>query len=128
MPSILVCEPQVDLEAAMLEYLVAAAFTVTLERNGMRALGFLRRQVFDIVAVEMALASLDGLGVIRAYRAAGGCSPVIILTGRISTEELSRAIEAGATAHLEKPFLLTDLLLLLKSLLSKSIATNKLYY
>jgi DNA-binding response OmpR family regulator len=58
----------------------------------------------DIILVDLDLPVLDGLAFLRAYRAAGGRAPALMVTGDASRERVVEAIEAGASAYIVKPF------------------------
>jgi DNA-binding response OmpR family regulator len=115
----LLCEPQVDLATALLEFLSGENYTIELETNGLRALELLREQQIDIAVLEIALHGLDGLSVIRDYRTGGGSAPILLLTSPADVDEFQAALDAGADACLAKPFRLTDLAAQLRAMLRR---------
>jgi len=115
----LLCVTQEDLASSMMEFFSANNFTVEAEQNGLRVIEKLREKHYDVVVLEMVLKGLDGLSVIRSYRKAGGNSPIMLLTGSVSSEELQNAFNAGADAYLAKPFRLADLHAQLRAMLRR---------
>lgn len=125
MPNMLLCVPQDDLAAAMQEYFGTDNYVVEQEANGLRALELLRQKHYDVIVLEISLHGLDGLGVVRDYRAGGGNSPIILLTGKVSSDELQVAFAAGADAYIVKPFLLKDFAAQLRAMMRRPMLRNK---
>lgn len=83
---------------------VRAASTLA---QGMEAL----REDTDLLLLDLALASEDGMEMLRALRREGRMVPVIIMTGtRMETEDTVHGLEEGADDYLHKPFALAELL------------------
>jgi len=119
MPKMLLCEPQEDLATAVRDFFVADNYTIDLETSGWRVLECLRQKQYDIIVLEMALLALDGLAVVRDYRTRGGSTPILLLTGNVSSVELQDVYNAGADAYLVKPFKLADLAAQVKAMLRR---------
>jgi two-component system nitrate/nitrite response regulator NarL len=81
-------------------------------RGGMRVIGatsdpavattLLREQAPDLLVLDLRLGSVDGLSVLRQFRADGFETPVVILTMSDSEDDLSAALRAGARGYLLK--------------------------
>ena len=74
---------------------------------------------FDAVVLDLGLPALDGLSVLRRWRAAGRTMPVLILTARSAWHEKVAGIDAGADDYLAKPFHMEELLARLRALLRR---------
>jgi len=72
------------------------------------------------VVLDLGLPKLDGLTVLRRWRAAGQRVPVIILTARGVWTERVEGINAGADDYLPKPFEMEELVARLRALLRRS--------
>jgi two-component system OmpR family response regulator/two-component system copper resistance phosphate regulon response regulator CusR len=64
----------------------------------------------DLVILDLMLPGEDGLSVLKAARAGGVRTPVIVLTARGLVGEKLQAFEAGADDYLVKPFAMDELL------------------
>jgi two-component system, OmpR family, response regulator len=71
---------------------------------------------YDVVLLDWSLPDLDGLSVLRAWRARGVRTPVLLLTARGSTGEKVTGLRAGADDYLVKPFAFDELLARLEAL------------
>jgi DNA-binding response OmpR family regulator len=65
---------------------------------------------FDVVLLDVMLPDGDGITLLGERRAGGDTTPTILLTAREEAELHDRAVAAGATAHLPKPFEYAELL------------------
>ncbi len=119
MGRLLLSETQEDLANAMVDYLSNDGYTVTLVDNGLRALEHLNNYQYDVIVLEAALPGLDGISVVRNYRSSRGTTPILLIAGRQSSEELQCGLDAGADAFLVKPFQLADLSAYLRALLRR---------
>jgi putative two-component system response regulator len=90
-----------------------------LAEDGHEGLGLARRGVADAVLLDVGLPGMDGLQVCQALRddPATVTLPIILLTGRTTTEDLVRGLDAGADDFLSKPFVAPELLARLRSAL-----------
>ncbi|MDE1957631.1 MAG: response regulator transcription factor [Xanthomonadaceae bacterium] len=64
---------------------------------------------YDVLVVDRMLPRLDGLGLLRALRAAGVRTPVLMLTALGEVDARVEGIEAGADDYLGKPFAFAEL-------------------
>lgn len=65
---------------------------------------------YDLVILDLGLPQLDGLSVLRRWRAAGRTMPVLIVSAREDWTEKVAGIEAGADDYLGKPFEMGELI------------------
>ncbi len=63
---------------------------------------------------------MDGITVLKRWRAAGRTMPVLILTARGSWPEKVQGIDAGADDYLAKPFQMEELLARLRALIRRA--------
>ena len=89
-------------------------YTVTLCPSGERAIEMLLNETHEVDAVvlDMMMPGLDGLDVLHALRADERTRglPVIAQSGNGDAENIRKALDAGASDYLVKPFVLNDLM------------------
>lgn len=75
----------------------------TTATSGPECLEQITAHMPDVVLVDIAMPSMDGIALTRAIRADGGNAPhVLILTSLGPTETVQRAVEAGAEGFISK--------------------------
>lgn len=116
----LVAEDDPDVGPDVVRGLTAIGFVADLVTNGEDA--WFRGDVedYDIVVLDLGLPALDGLSVLRKWRAAGRAHPVLILSARGDWTEKVEGIEAGADDYLAKPFELGELLTRVRALVRRA--------
>jgi two-component system, OmpR family, response regulator len=77
-------------------------------------------EAYDLIVLDLGLPRLDGLSVLKRWRAEGVISPVLILTARGAWTERVEGIDAGADDYLPKPFRMEELLARARALLRRS--------
>jgi DNA-binding NtrC family response regulator len=72
--------------------------------DGPEALSALKRQVFNLVLLDLRLPGMDGIEVLRRIIALRPEVPVVMITAYGTVETAVEAIQAGARNFVEKPF------------------------
>jgi DNA-binding response OmpR family regulator len=103
--------------AAALE---GAGFRVERAADGETAWFLGDTEDFDLVVLDLGLPRMDGLSVLRRWRASGRDMPVLVLTARGSWQERVEGIEAGADDYLPKPFRMEELLARARALMRRA--------
>src|SRR3954463_8914270 len=75
---------------------------------------------YDAAILDLGLPGLDGLTVLRRWRANARRLPVLILTARGRWTERVEGINAGADDYLPKPFEMEELLARLRAILRRA--------
>lgn len=75
---------------------------------------------YDLVILDLGLPRMDGLSVLKRWRASGRHMPVLALTARGSWQERVEGIEAGADDYLPKPFRMEELLARARALVRRA--------
>jgi two-component system, OmpR family, response regulator len=75
---------------------------------------------YGAIILDLGLPKLDGLSVLKRWRANGRQMPVLILTARGSWSERVDGIDAGADDYLPKPFHMEELLSRLRAIVRRS--------
>ncbi|MBY6202853.1 response regulator transcription factor [Maritalea mobilis] len=105
-----------DLQAA----LSGAGFRVDRTGDGEEAWFLGDTEEFDLVVLDLGLPRLDGLAVLKRWRANGRTMPVLVLTARGTWQERVEGIEAGADDYLPKPFRMEELIARARALVRRA--------
>ena len=97
-----------------------AGYAVDVSVNGRDAWVLGDTEPFDAVVLDLGLPHIDGLTVLKRWRAAGRTMPVLILTARDNWHEKVAGIDAGADDYLTKPFHTEELLARLRGLIRRA--------
>jgi len=79
---------------------------------------------YAAVVLDLGLPRLDGLSVLKRWRANGRAMPVLILTARDTWLERVEGIDSGADDYLPKPFKMEELLARLRSIIRRSTGNS----
>ena len=103
LPTVLTVEDDPIARADLRLVLEDAGFSVSAARDGIEAVQLARQTEPDAILLDLGLPRLDGVEVTRRILAER-VVPIVALTGR-SVAMANRAVEAGATSFVLKPFL-----------------------
>lgn len=116
----LIVEDHAPLAAQLRDALAEAGFVADLAADGEEALFLGETEPYDVVVLDLGLPRLDGLTVLKRWRAAGRAMPVLILTARDAWSEKVAGLNAGADDYLAKPFVMPELLARLQALVRRA--------
>jgi len=116
----LVVEDDPDIGGDVERALVDAGLVVDRITNGNDAWFAGDTEDYAVVVLDLGLPDLDGLTVLRRWRASGRAMPVLILSARGDWTEKVEGIEAGADDYLAKPFQLGELVTRARALLRRA--------
>ena len=105
---------------ALVTALKQEGYAVDWIRNGKDAVNAPLAENFDIAILDLGLPGLDGLSVLRTWRANKLDFPVLILTARDTTASRVEGLDSGADDYLVKPFERDELMARLRSLLRRA--------
>lgn len=117
---ILVVEDDVRTAETLSRALVAAGYLVDCTGDGEDAWFRGDTEPYAAVILDLGLKGMDGLAVLKRWRAAGRDLPVLILTARGDWSERVEGIDAGADDYLPKPFRVEEVLARLRAILRRS--------
>ncbi len=113
---ILVVEDEPRIAADIQSGLERANYAVDMARDGDDAWFKGETEDYDAIVLDLGLPRLDGLSVLKRWRAAGVATPVLILTARDGWREKVDGIDAGADDYLTKPFQMEELMARLRAI------------
>lgn len=107
---VLLIEDDPMIGESMEEALRGESYAVDWVRDGHSAELVMGRDVYDLVVMDLGLPKKSGMDLLRALRAGGGTTPVLIVTARDATAARVDGLDAGADDYLVKPFDIDELL------------------
>ncbi|WP_149539721.1 winged helix-turn-helix domain-containing protein [Siccirubricoccus phaeus] len=113
---ILVVEDDAETAEWLRRGLSEAGHTVDHAADGRDGLFLASDGGYDVLVVDRMLPKLDGIGLVKALRAAGVKTPTLFLTARAGVGDRVEGLEAGADDYLGKPFAFAELLARLNAL------------
>ena len=117
---VLVVEDDLVLAKQLTDELALAGYVVESASNGVDGEYLGEVEVYDAVVLDLGLPQMDGITVLKKWRAAGCTMPVLILTARNAWHEKVEGIDAGADDYLAKPFHMEELLARLRALIRRA--------
>jgi two-component system, OmpR family, response regulator len=117
---ILVVEDEARLSQQLATALGEAGYAVDCAAEGERAEFLGQTERYDAIVLDLGLPKVDGLTVLRRWRASGVAAPVLVLTARDSWHEKVQGIDGGADDYVTKPFQIDEVLARLRALIRRS--------
>ena len=113
---VLLVEDDPMLGNAVSQALRDASYAVDWLQDGRTASTALTRHDFQMILLDLGLPQRDGLSVLRALRANGDATPVLVITARDAVEQRIEGLDTGADDYLVKPFAVGELLARMRAL------------
>ena len=106
---ILVVEDDAETSRFVSDGLAETGHEVISSADGRDGLYHATGGAFDAIVLDRMLPSLDGLSVVKALRATGDATPVLMLTAVGGIIDRVEGLESGADDYLVKPFAFSEL-------------------
>ncbi len=119
---IIVVEDEEDIAALIRHNLEAEGYRVEVCEDGIQALEAVRREIPDLMLLDVMLPRVDGKEVCRAIRRDYDF-PIIMVSARSSEMDKVIGLEVGADDYITKPFSVLELIARVRSALRR--ATNE---
>lgn len=116
---VLVAEDDRSIAAALCASLRESGHVVDHVSDGALADAAVRKNVYDLVVLDLGLPSMDGSDVLLRMRRQGNRIPVLAVTARAGLQERIRVLDLGADDYLVKPFALGELQARVRALLRR---------
>jgi two-component system, OmpR family, response regulator len=118
---VLVVEDEPRIAADLSASLRAAGYLPEIAADGEDAWFRGDTQDYDLVVLDLGLPHLDGLAVLKRWRASGRHMPVLVLTARGMWAERVEGIDAGADDYLTKPFQMEEFTARVRALIRRAV-------
>ncbi len=121
MAKVLVAEDDPDIRMITCFTLRYGGFEVVEAADGQEAVEVARREVPDIILLDVRMPRMDGLTACRAIKAMPKLAhiPVIFLSALGQDQEVAKGKEAGAVAYILKPFEHAELIAQVKKIVAE---------
>lgn len=96
-------------------------FLVKTALSGVEAIRILRSESFDLAVLDLKMEDMDGIEVLKVFKAMEPQMPVIILTGHGSETAAREGMEFGAFDYLVKPCDLSELVERIREACAKGV-------
>ncbi|GMG83905.1 response regulator transcription factor [Paralimibaculum aggregatum] len=117
---VLLVDDEADLAEQVRAALEDAGITVDLAGDGEDAQHLGATECYACIVLDLGLPRLDGVSVLRSWRAEGIATPVLILTARSSWQQRVEGLNAGGDDYLTKPFHIEELIARIRALVRRS--------
>lgn len=120
MLKIFICEDNEDLAEDLRAILGKDGNSVDHADCGADARELLASKDYDLIILDWELPDGSGVDICKEFRARGGSTPILMLTGRGLTSDKETGLDSGADDYLTKPFSSQELKARLRALTRRS--------
>jgi two-component system OmpR family response regulator len=107
---ILIVEDDAETASYIEQGLLQEGHVVDVANDGRDGLFHASSGLFDLIILDRMMPGMEGLALLRALRASGIMTPVLILSALATVDERIGGLEAGADDYLVKPFSFGELI------------------
>ncbi len=120
MSKILVVEDDIAVCTTLVDLLEMEKYVVESVNTGTEGLDRIQFYSYNLLILDWGLPGITGVEICKKYRAAGGKSPILFLTGRDDVADKEKGFEAGVDDYLTKPFSPNELMARVRALLRRN--------
>jgi len=120
MARILFVDDDTSVCEVLTDFLAMEKHDVEIANDGTLGYDKLATNSFHVAVLDWDMPGMTGPEVCKKYRASGGQTPILLLTGRVEEDEKEAGLDAGADDYLTKPFSLKEFGARIRSLLRRS--------
>jgi DNA-binding response OmpR family regulator len=104
MPTVLAVDDSRSVRALVRKAFASEAIEVVQAEDGQVALDLLATTKVDVILLDVTMPRMDGITCLRALRARGDQTPVIMLTSESNSDVVASAHALGIADYMIKPF------------------------
>jgi len=116
---LLIVEDEARIADFLVRGLTEEGYVVDHVADGSDAELRLRLEPWDLVVLDWRLPGVDGVTLLRQFRARDSTTPVLFLTARDAISDRVTGLDSGANDYLTKPFAFEELLARIRALLRR---------
>jgi len=117
---ILVVEDEAAIRSGLIDVLVYHGYQVDDAADGRTGLTKALSGQFDLIILDVMLPGVSGFDICEAVRKRDRDQPIIMLTAKVSDDDIVRGLSLGADDYVAKPFSITQLVLRIEAVLRRS--------
>jgi len=117
---LLLLEDDLTLSETLVEFFEDLNYEITPIYDGDEANDIIYENNFDLFILDVNVPSMNGFELLKSVRENGIKTPAIYMTSLNSMQSLEEGYESGCDDYIRKPFLLKELHLRVKTILSRS--------
>ena len=117
---ILIVEDEAAIRIGLIDVFVFHGYEVDSADNGNTGLQKAISGKFDLIILDVMLPGKSGFDICDAIRAADADQPIIMLTAKVSDDDIVRGLSLGADDYVAKPFSVAQLVLRVEAVLRRS--------
>jgi two-component system, OmpR family, response regulator len=117
---VLVVDDEQGIRDLVHDALSLAGFEVTKAADGLEALALLRKQKWDLCILDINLPKVDGFTLLEKLRESDKQTPILLLSARGESVDVTHGLKLGADDYVKKPFGLEELVLRVRALLRRT--------
>jgi DNA-binding response OmpR family regulator len=110
MDKLLIVEDEKAISQELKKFLEPHGWHVEVASTGSDGMQLLGNFQYDFVLLDWNLPDMSGVEICRRFRAQGGTTPIIFLTGRNTIDEKEEGLNAGGDDYMTKPYDVRELL------------------
>lgn len=117
-PTVLIVEDNIDMQLFIQESLMAT-YNVLIAGTGVEGINILKKNEIDLIISDIMMPGMDGIEFCNYVKSSQLWNhiPFILLTAKTNISTKIEALEIGADAYIEKPFLLSYLVAQIRNLM-----------
>jgi DNA-binding response OmpR family regulator len=116
---LILAEDSTRLQELLGESLSSAGYSLDIASTVAELFAMIDAVNYELMIIDLGLPDGDGLAAIRALRAKGNTTPILIITARGSIDDRVSGLDSGADDYLIKPFNHSELLARVRALLRR---------
>ena len=124
MTRVLIIEDEPDMAAGLRDAFEHHGFETICAADGEAGLAAARRDIADVIVLDLMLPKLDGIEVCRCLREQKIDTPIIMLTARGEVADRIAGLETGADDYVTKPFGVGELIARIEAVLRRRGAAS----
>ena len=123
MASVLLVEDDLQLAKIIQKILESKGFNVTLVKDGIDAIDFIKQKSFDLYLIDINIPNVSGLELVKYIRESR-YGFIIMITASVDEYYFEKAYEYGCDDYIKKPFHITELEVRIRHLLNNKQSIN----